>query len=180
MQDFMKWTLEAIRREGQAMSWMEDRRMEWAPLLASRLGYLLNGASFVLITDKEREWFERYFLQNINKVGALRPFLPFISLRSLYPDFDAISSKEQIALLNDMLSISFSTGFIYFYIGRSDDRRATIAKSNENSYMWLFDEQAPNSFYLSSDDENLDIKLISLFKLFDRSINATLFSKVSL
>ena len=46
--------------------------------------------------------------------------------------------------------------------------------------MWLFDEQAQNSFTLSSSDENLDIKLISLCKIFDKSIDAALFAKVIL
>ncbi len=46
--------------------------------------------------------------------------------------------------------------------------------------MWLFDEQAQNSFTLSSSDENLDIKLLNLYKLFDKSIDAVLFAKVML
>lgn len=37
MSDFIKWTLEAIREEGSLMSWMEERRTEWTPLLASKL-----------------------------------------------------------------------------------------------------------------------------------------------
>ena len=46
--------------------------------------------------------------------------------------------------------------------------------------MWLFDEQAQNSFYLSSSDEMLDIKLLSLYKLFDKSVDVVLFAKVAL
>ena len=41
MSDFIKWTLEAISEEGSLMSWMEERRTEWTPLLASKLKFLL-------------------------------------------------------------------------------------------------------------------------------------------
>lgn len=65
------WTLDAIRSsdfDGITMKWLEERRSEWVGLLGLRLRYFLNGASFVLICDEEREWFEKYFLLNINKL----------------------------------------------------------------------------------------------------------------
>lgn len=179
MSDFIKWTLEAIRDEGSAMSWMEERRAEWTPLLASKLKYLLDGRVFILITDSDRNWFERYFLSRINKPTNSRPVLPFFSLRALYPSFESINSKEETALLQDMLSLVFPNGYLFFYIGKSNDKNSQIAKGKEDSYMWLFDEQAQNSFYLSSSDEMLDSKLISLFKLFDKSVDAALFAKVT-
>ncbi|WP_169778985.1 HobA family DNA replication regulator [Campylobacter curvus] len=180
MQDFIKWTLEAIREEKSLMSWMEERRVEWTPLLASRLKFLLEGRTFIVITDDERSWFESYLLKKINRASNARPLLPFVSLRALYPALDEINSKEQILLLQDMLSLAFPSGYVYFYIGKSIDKRAAIAKSAESSYMWLFDEQAQNSFTLNSGDENLDVKLLTLFKLFDKSIDAVLFAKVIL
>ena len=106
--------------------------------------------------------------------------MPFFSLRSLYPAFDSIETNEQKQLLKDMLSLAFPNGYIFFYIGKSIDKRANLAKTDDNSYMWLFDEQAQNSFTLSSSDENLDIKLLNLYKLFDKSIDAVLFAKVIL
>ncbi|MBR8462851.1 HobA family DNA replication regulator [Campylobacter sp. faydin G-24] len=180
MQDLIKWTLDAIRKESASMSWMEERRVEWTPLLASRLKFLLQGRTFIVITDDDRTWFETYLLKKINSPANARPLLPFVSLRAIYPSLDEINSKEQILLLQDMLSIAFPNGYVYFYIGKSIDKRAQIAKGADDSYMWLFDEQAQNSFYLNSSDENLDIKLISLFKLFDKSIDAVLFAKVIL
>lgn len=179
MTDLMKWTLGAIR-EGDGLTWMEDRRIEWSPLFASRIKFLFEGYTFIIITDDDREWFERYFLRNINRKDNSRPILPFVSLRSLYPSFAEINSKEEINLLEDMLSIAFPNGFIYFYIGKTSAKISQIAKGKDDSYMWLFDEQAQNSFYLSSNDEILDIKLISLFKLFSKSIDAVLFGKVCL
>ncbi len=162
------------------MSWMEERRVEWTPLLASRLKFLLEGRAFIIVSDEERKWFEIYLLRKMNSSKSIRPFLPFFSLRSLYPAFDSIETNEQKQLLKDMLSLAFPNGYLFFYIGKSLDKCANLAKSDENSYMWLFDEQAQNSFTLSSSDENLDIKLISLCKLFDKSIDAALFAKVIL
>ena len=159
---------------------MEEKRVEWTPLLASRLKFLLASKAFIVICDDEREWFENYLLRNINRTKSERPFLPFFSLRSLYPAFDSIETNEQKQLLKDMLSLAFPNGYIFFYIGKSIDKRANLAKTDENSYMWLFDEQAQNSFTLSSSDENLDIKLLNLYKLFDKSIDAVLFAKVML
>ena len=106
--------------------------------------------------------------------------MPFFSLRSLYPSLDEIETNEQKQLLKDMLSLAFPNGYLFFYIGKSLDKYANLAKSDEDSYMWLFDEQAQNSFTLSSSDENLDIKLISLCKIFDKSIDVALFAKVIL
>ena len=162
------------------MSWMEERRVEWTPLLASRLKFLLEGRAFITVSDEERKWFEIYLLRKMNSSKSIRPFLPFFSLRSLYPAFDGIETNEQKQLLKDMLSLAFPNGYIFFYIGKSIDKRANLAKTDENSYMWLFDEQAQNSFTLSSSDENLDIKLLNLYKLFDKSIDAVLFAKVML
>jgi len=42
------------------------------------------------------------------------------------------------------------------------------------------DEMMQNSFTLRSDDEELDIKLIQLLTLFDKSIDAILFSEVDI
>lgn len=177
MPDFVKWSGESIVRDG--LLWMQDARVEWTALLSSRLKYLLEGRTFIVITDEDRAWFESYLLRRINRFGA-RPLLPFVSLKSLYPQLDEINSNEQIALLEDMLSLTFPNGYLFFYIGKNIDKRANIAKSNEDSYMWLFDEQAYNSFYLNSSDENLDVKLIQLAKLFDKSIDAVLLNQVNI
>lgn len=180
MSDLIKFSLDTIRQAGPLLSWMEERRIEWASLLGVNIKRLFDGVSFLLITDEEREWFESYFLRNINRKTNHRPILPFVSLRALYPAFKEINSKEEIILLEDMLSIVFPNGFTYFYIGRSNSKLSSIAKNRDDSYMWLFDEHMQNSFYLSSNDESLDVKLISLFKLFDKTIDAALFGKLKL
>ena len=81
--DLIKWSLDAIRSSSKELSWMEERRLEWVPLLSSRLRYLIDGVPFIVICDEDREWFESYFLRSINRKGSHRPILPFISLKSL-------------------------------------------------------------------------------------------------
>ena len=79
-----------------------------------------------------------------------------------------------------MLETAFPSGFVYFYIGSNKDIRFQIARSRDDSLLWLLDEQLQNSFLLSSKDSELDEKLITLYKLFDKSLEAILFSRVSL
>ena len=55
-----------------------------------------------------------------------------------------------------------------------------LAKRHNDSFMWVLDEHLQDSFYLSSGDDLLDIKLIQLHKLLDKSINAVLFAEVDL
>lgn len=180
MQELLTWTLEKIRNEGSSMSWMEEKRLEWVPLIASRLASLLDGKAFVLLCDDNRAWFEHYILMNINKTNTNRPLLPFVSLKALYPNLDYVKQQEDLKLLKDMLCLTFPDGYIFFYIGKGNDVKSQIAKSEDTSFLWLLDEQIQNSFHLSSLDENLDIKLIQLFKLMDKTIDALLFAEVEI
>ena len=79
-----------------------------------------------------------------------------------------------------MLSLAFPNDYMFFYVGKGNDPRAQIAKTKHDSLMWLFDDTAQNSFTLNSKDEELDIKLIQLLTLFDKSIDAILFSEVDI
>jgi hypothetical protein len=178
MTTFSSWTLEQIRKGGSSMSWMEEKRFEWVPLAASSINRLINAQTFLLITDNDREWFGEYILKRLNKASFDRPLLPILSLASIFPHVDSIKDSEQMALLDDMLSLSFPNGYTYFYIGKGNHPRAKIAKSKDNALKWLFNERAQNSFYMNAEDENLDIKLIQLIALFDKSIDAILFSEV--
>lgn len=180
--DLLTWTLNAIRSSdfsGVIMNWLEEQRLEWASVLAPRLEYFMSGASFVLICDEEYAWFESYFLSNINKSGKARPYLPFVSLNALYPRAKEMNSEE-LLLLEDMLNISFGNGFMYFYIGKGKTRLSDIAKSRENSYMWIFGEQAQNGFYLEQKDPLLDVKLLCLYKLFDKTLSDVMLGKITI
>ncbi|QOQ86950.1 HobA family DNA replication regulator [Campylobacter corcagiensis] len=180
MKDLYKWSLERIRKDTFMSTWMEDRREEWTPLVASKVKFMLQGSSFIFFCDEQRRWFEKYALQNINARENERPLVPFFSLRAVASNLDYINTKESIELLNDMLTLAFPNGYMFFYVGRGSHPLAKVAKSSENSYMWLIDEHSENAFYLDSQDENLDIKLIQLFKLFDSSVSAALFDEVTL
>jgi len=178
MQQFLKWTLEEIRKDGSSMSWMEEKRFEWVPLATSMLKNLLEGHTFVVITDDDRGWFCHYMLRAINNHQKNRPLLPFISLQTLYPNLYQVKTKEDIELLENMLSQAFPSGYTFFYVGKNSDIKMQIAKRKDDSFMWIMDEHIQNSFYLLSDDDTLDIKLIQLFRLLDKSIDAVLFAEV--
>ena len=178
MQKFLKWTLDNIRKDGSMMSWMEEKRFEWVPLNVSMLKNLIVGHTIIMITDDDREWFCNYVLNDINKLCKNRPLLPFVSLKSFYPNLNSLKTKEDIELLEDMLYQAFPNGYTYFYIGKNNSIKMQIAKRRDDSFIWVMDEQLQNSFFLSSSDENLDIKLIQLYKLLDKSINALLFAEV--
>ncbi len=178
MQNFLKWTLESIRKDGSLMSWMEEKRLEWVPLVATMLNKMLQGNTFVILTDKDREWFEQYIISSVNKKEKNRPFIPFISLKSFFPSINTIKTKDDLMLLEDLLKVSFPAGYTFFYVGKSDDLKFQIAKSKNDSFLWVMDEEVQNSFHLRSSDEMLDIKLIQLFRLLDKSIDAFLFGEV--
>ncbi len=178
--DFSLWTLEQIRARGAAMSWMEERRFDWVPIAASAIEHLMGAQTMLLVTDREREWFARYTLTRLNRFNPERPLLPIISLGTIFPYLDRISDSEQLKILEDMLSLAFPNDYIFFYIGKGSDPRAQIAKSKNDSLLWLLDDTAQNAFSLRSDDDDLDIKLIQMLRLFDRSIDAIMFSEVDI
>jgi len=179
MQQFLKWTLEEIRKDSSTMSWMEEKRFEWVPLAASMLKNLMNGHTFIIITDDDREWFCHYMLKAVNNQSKHRPLLPFIALQALYPNLYQIKTKDDIELLENLLLQAFPQGYTFFYVGKNSDIKMQIAKRKDDSFMWIMDEDLQNSFYLLSEDDSLDIKLIQLFRLLDKSINAVLFAEVT-
>ncbi|MDR0408382.1 MAG: HobA family DNA replication regulator [Campylobacteraceae bacterium] len=180
MQEFLKWTLDTIRKEGSSFSWMEEKRLEWVPLVVPMLKKILQGHTFIIATDDERKWFGEYIMYSINKTHFNRPFISFICLNALFPHVNDLKTKEDFELLEDMLSLSFQNGYTFFYIGKNNDVKCKISKRKYDSFLWIMDEQVQNSFYLKSEDDFLDTKLIQLFKLLNRSINAVLFAEVAL
>ena len=180
MQKFLQWTLEAIREDDALMSWMEEKRFEWVPLASSALKSVLLGHTFIILTDKKREWFGKYLSQSLNNFDKNRPLLPIVSLDELCINIDEANSKEKISMIEDMLTVAFPNGYTFFYIGQSSSQRAKIVKHSERNFLWVMDEQLQNSFYLNSNDDLLDIKLIQLARLFDKSIDAVLFNEISM
>lgn len=181
MQEFLNWTIDTIREDKLISPWLEEKKYEWTPLVAkSVINILDKNRSVIIITDKDREWFLEYILANINHTKLNRPFLPFYDFRAFYRQIDnPKQSEEDINFIKDMLNISFPNGYCFWYIGRSQDIRATIPKISKNSFLWLFDEERQNAFNLRSNDEALDMKLLQMFRLYNKTLSATLFAQVN-
>lgn len=175
---FDQWTLESIRSEGAAMSWFEEQRFEWIPAVSNALEQVMDGKSIVLITDHDRKWFAQYLTASLNKRSQDRPMIPVVCLDALYPHYDYVVGGEAIDTLTDMIEITFKGDYFFWYIGRGDERRADIAKRNGNSLLWVMDEKFQSAIHLRSFDPLVDIKLLQLYRLFDKTLNAVLFGEI--
>lgn len=179
MQEFTNWTIDTIRGDNLIGAWMEERKYDWLPLTAQAITNVIDhGKSVLIITDSDYEWFMKYILTNINKKSLKRPLLPFYSFESFISNIENVKSELDIELIHDMLSISFPNGYFFWYIGKSQSKRATIAKISKQPLLWLMDEELSNSFLLHSTDEALDIRLLNMYRLFDKTISAVLFAEV--
>lgn len=177
--DFAQWSLDAIREEGGSLSWLEEQRFDWTTTTAHALEQILNGKTIILITDAKRKWLERYILDSINSLDMVdRPLLPILSIDSIYAHFNNVSGGEMIDIVDDMISLSYKQDYFFWYIGKGDEKRSDIAKRRDNSYFWIFDEEFHNAFTMKSYDPILDIKLLQLYRLFNLSLNATMFGEV--
>ena len=176
--DFAQWSLDTIREEGGSLSWLEEQRFEWTTTTAHAFEQILEGKTVLLITDEKRKWLENYIMTFINGISLDRPFIPVISIDSIYTHYNNVSGGEMIDIVDDMISSSYGDNYFFWYIGKGNDKRSDIAKRKDNSYFWLFDEDFNNAFTLKSYDTLLDIKLLQLYKLFNASLNATMFGEV--
>ncbi len=176
--DFAQWSLDTIREEGGSLSWLEEQRFEWTTTTAHALEQILEGKTVILITDEKRKWLENYILTFINDISLGRPLIPIISMDSVYTHYNSVTGGEMIDVVDDMISLSYKDNYFFWYIGKGDNKRSDIAKRKDNSYFWLFDEDFNNAFTLKSYDTDLDIKLLQLYKLFNASLNATMFGEV--
>jgi hypothetical protein len=179
VEQLSNWTLSAIRADSPMMTWMEERRFDWVPTAHSAITQLMRGVSFAIITDRSREWFAEYLVTLLNGSDKKRPLLPIFNARDLLPHLDRANSND-VDLVQNMLSIAFGDKFIYWYIGRGDDVRAQAPKKSGDSFLWLMDEEASNGFFMRSADHLIDIKLMHLARLFDKTIGAVMFGEVNL
>jgi len=178
MPDFAQWSLDAIREEGGSLSWLEEERFEWSKTTAYALEQILQGKTIILITDEKRKWLETYILASLNSAMLERPLIPIVSMDSLFVHYNNINGGEMLDIVDDMISLSYKDDYFFWYIGKGDSKRSDIAKRRDNSYFWIFDEDFNNAFTLKSYDKMLDIKLLQLYRLFDASLNATMFGEV--
>ena len=178
MNELLKWTLDVIRSDTE-MAWLEERRFEWAPIANSFVSNVLNGPAVFIMTDKDRSWFEEYVVSSANRPIKNRPYLPFFSSKRMLPNIYADDKMEVFTSYSNMLDI-VCNNYVFWYIGRHDSKLADFAKKRDDNFLWIFDEQRQNNFSLRSTDENLDLKLLSLSKLLDKTLDAVMFGEVRL
>jgi hypothetical protein len=180
MQQLLEWTLESIRQEPSDFSWMEEHRYEWTPLISNALKQIVEGKTVLVVTDEKRDWFSHYLVHHINEVTELRPFLPFYRLRGIFPKIDELNTPQEFELLEDLLDLSYPNGYVIWYIGSGDTSYSQFTYRYENSFLWIYDEDVPNSFTLKSVDRMGDIKLIQLFNLFNKTLSSAIFGEIDL
>jgi len=180
MKELLSWTLESIRHEKSDFSWMEEYRYEWAPLVKSAVSQMIGGKTVLVVTDERHKWFGRYIINSINDLRKNRPLLPVYNLTDCFPHLREMNSTQELQLLEDMLDISYPGGYYIWYIGKGDHPYTKIAYRNEDSFLWVMDEEVQNSFAFRSSDPLLDIKLLQLYKLFDTTLSAALFGDLDL
>ena len=179
MQEFTNWTIETIREDNLLGSWLEERKFEWIPLTSNSIHNMIdNRKSVLIITDREREWYLEYILSKINHKSLKRPILPFFNANSFIPNIDIIKTEIDIELIHDMLGITFPNGYFFWYIGTSTDKKATLAKMSKQPLLWVMDEELSNSFLLKSKDDSLDMRLLNMYRLFDKTLSAVLFAQI--
>ena len=155
-------------------------------ILFNKVGtrYFINGMmgnkSVLIVTDNDHVWFKQYILTNINKKKLGRPYLPFYSFDSFNSNIDDIKTENDIQLIHDMLQNSFPNGYFFWYIGKSQSMRANLAKMSKQPLLWLMDEELSNSFYLDSNDPALDIRLLNMYRLFNKTLEAVLFAQIDI
>ena len=179
MQQLLAWTLETIRSQ-DCFSWMEERRYDWTPLVRSAMAQLMEGKSILVATDERRAWFGRYIVDHINVQENNRPFFPVFPLTDIFPHIQTFSNVQTLALAEDMLDIAFPSGYFIWYIGKSDHGVMKLAHRRDNSFLWILDETIADSFYVRENDAMLDIKLLQLFSLFDKTLNEVFFGDLDL
>lgn len=183
MEDLKSWMLRTIREEnnkGVMSGWLEEKLYKWTPLVSNMLHSLLNGVSFIVLSDASRGWLRHYILQNINHPSKNRPYIPVIGMDNL----DVLLGQEtkgldNLKLAEGMLDLAYKD-YAFFYIGKREGLRAELAISNENSFLWLLDDDLPNAFTLESFNPMLDFRLLQLYKIFDQTLSALIAGKISL
>ena len=180
MNSLLNWTLDTIREEDSSFSWMEECRYDWVPIAQSAVSKILEGKSILLLTDDKRSWYAKYVASKINTLDHDRPFLPVYTLKSMFPHLDKMQNTQELDLLEDMLDISYPNGYFIWYIGSAESHYSKFIFRNDENLLWIIDGDVPNSFYLRSGNSTLDIKMIQLFKIFNKTIDAALFGEISL
>ena len=180
MKHLLEWTLEQIRREDACFSWMEEYRFDWVPPVSNFLGALLEGKSVLIASDEEHRWFVNYILSDINRFSKKRPLLPFYSLEGCFEHLDTVQESKRIEALEDLLSLTFGNGYIFWFIGSTHTQSAKIIQRNEESLLWVSEQGVRNAFVLPGQSSDSDIRLLQLYKLLDKTITAAVLGELDI
>jgi len=175
---FMDWMVKTIREDNALGSWLEEIKYD----LHSSFGkFLLNSINsskpILLLCDDKREWLKTYILHTINNNNLNRPLIPLYDISSFKDKFAYASNEENREYINDVLSVSFDSGYIIWYIGDSNCALANAPKVFDGSFLWIFDENIPNALSFSNDDEYVDFKLMQSIRLLNTAITAYLYEE---
>lgn len=182
MENINDWLIRTVRddeKKGIMSGWIEEVRFALLPHMSRTIEHIINGGSLVVLTDRSREWFGDYIITHINQPHKGRPFFPIVQIKHLYEMIDANAkdgSTKGFTLIENMLQIMIPN-YRFWYIGRKNIR-ADFATYNKKSWCFFLDEDNP--MQIRSNDEKLDYKLLSLFKIFDRALLAAMLNKISL
>lgn len=171
---FVQWTINAIKEGGVAMGWFDERRYDWCQIAHRFTSTIINGYTILLCTDSERQWFGDYVLQNINTRNG-RPLIPISNLNEMLPK----GIETDINLIEDMLEVAFGGRYVIWYIGYLNNRLAKLAIESNNSFIWSFEGDIKMAFNLKDNDNDNDIKLLQLFKILDKTIEAMMFNEIN-
>jgi len=174
--DINQFTLKLIRDKN--IKWMEEKRLEWVPLVSDFISNVIEGKSVLLITDYKRKWFSDYIINKINNFQDFKPsFIPIYDLQKIVPQLEHARTDEHFEMIEDMLSISFSDNYIFWYIG-VETPKLRFARNKPDSFFWIMDMDLHKNFFLKSLDENLDKKLLDLSEILNETLKAAIFGEV--
>jgi len=176
--DINQYTLKLIRDKN--LKWMEEKRLEWVPLVSDFISNVLEGKSVLIITDYKRKWFSEYIINKINNFQDFKPsFVPVYDLLKIVPQAEYARTKEHFEMIEDMLNISFNENYIFWYIG-VETVMLKLARNKPDSFFWIMDMDLHKNFFLKSLDENLDKKLLDLADLLNETLKAAIFAEVEI
>ncbi|WP_457560864.1 HobA family DNA replication regulator [Caminibacter sp.] len=175
--DLNRFIIDLIRKN--SIKWMEERRLDFVPLLSEFLAHLIDGKTILIITDEEREWYSEYLIKKINNFNEFKPsFIPVFDLSKIVPQIKMARHPEQFDMIEDMLNIAYEE-YIFWYIGK-ETNLLKFARRKDNSFYWIMDNDLSRNFYLKSLDVNLDKKLLDLAFIVNESIKAVIFGEIEI
>lgn len=179
MQNINDWLIHTIRedeRKGAMSGWIEEKRFLILPDMVRTISHVLGGGSLIILTDNHREWFGEYIILHINQPYMSRPFLPIMKITHLHSMIDSHTQSDlkHFKMISSMLDMMFAN-YQFWYIGKKHIR-SDFARECGGGWHWIFDE---NDIF-NPNDELLDYKLISLFRIFDRAMLGAILNTISL